>query len=81
MDDATIDGLQANIRNQQAYYGLTQTTFTTCDYGTSALDDHIDQMETAIEVLPHPTSLSSVNAGSSITAATINAIRTALTNA
>lgn len=81
MDDATIDGLQTNIRNQQAYYGQTQTTFTTCDYGTSALDDHIDQMEVAIEALPHPTSLSSVDAGSSITAATINAIRTALTNA
>lgn len=81
MDDATIDGLQANIRNQQAYYGQTQTTFTTCDYGTKALDDHIDQMETAIEALPHPTSLSSVDAGTKISATTINAIRTALTNA
>jgi len=38
-------------------------------------------METAIEALPHPTSLSSVNAGTKISASTINAIRTALTNA
>lgn len=81
MDDATIDGLQTNIRNQQAYYGKTQTTFTACNAGTKALDDHIDQMETAIETLPHPTSLSSVDAGTKISASTINAIRTALTNA
>lgn len=80
-DDAVIDGLQANIKKQQAYYGQTQTSFTTCNTGTKALDDHIDQMETAIEALPHPTSLSSVNAGTKISAATINAIRTALTNA
>ena len=80
-NNATIDGLQANIKKQQAYYGKTQSSFTECNAGTLSLDDHIDQMETAIEALPHPTSLSSVDAGSSITAATINAIRTALTNA
>lgn len=81
IDDATIDGLQTNIRNQQYYYGQTQTTFTTCNSGTIILDDHIDAMETAIEALPHPTSLTSVDAGSKITAATINNIRTALLNA
>lgn len=81
IDDATIDGLQTNIRNQQYYYGQTQTTFTTCDAGTVILDDHIDAMETAIEALPHPTSLSSVNAGDSITSAVFNNIRSALLDA
>jgi hypothetical protein len=38
-------------------------------------------METAIEGLPHPTALSSVDAGTSITATTINNIRSALLNA
>ena len=81
IDDVTIDGLQTNIRNQQYYYGQTQTTFTTCDSGTIILDDHIDALETAIEALPHPTSLTSVNAGDFITLATFNNIRSALLNA
>lgn len=81
IDDATIDGLQTNIRNQQYYYGQTKTTFTTCDTGTVILDDHIDAMETAIKALPHPTSLSSVNAGDSITPTVFNNIRSALLNA
>lgn len=81
IDDATIDGLQSNIKTQQTYYGQTNSSFTTCDAGTTILDDHIDQMETAIEALPHPTALTSVDAGTKATAATMNAIRNALLNA
>ena len=81
IDDATIDGLQTNIRNQQYYYGQTQTTFTACNLGTVILDDYIDAMETAIEALPHPTSLASVNAGDSIKPTAFNNIRSALLNA
>lgn len=81
IDDATIDGLQSNIKTQQTYYGQTNSTFTACNIGTTILDDHIDQMETAIEALPHPTALTSVDAGTKATAATMNAIRNALLNA
>ena len=81
INSITIKGLQSNIRNQQHYYGQTQTTFTACNAGDLILSDYINQMKTVIEALPHPTSLSSVNTGTLITAATINSIRTALLNA
>ena len=83
IDDATIDGLQSNTNTQRAYYDLTAASFTTCDLGTIILDDHIDQLETAIEALPQTASsaVTSVDAGIPATAATINSIRTALLNA
>lgn len=83
IDDATIDGLQSNANTQRSYYGLGNVSFTTCDLGVVILDDHIDQLETAIEELSHTaaSAITSVNAGTSATAATINSIRSALLNA
>ena len=83
IDDDTIDKLQSNINTQRAYYDFANASFTTCDLGTIALDDHIDQLETAIEALPQTaaSAITSVDAGTLATAATINSIRTALLNA
>lgn len=83
IDDATIDGLQSNANTQRSYYDLGNVSFTTCDLGVVVLDDHIDQLEAAIEELPHTaaSAITSVNAGTSATAATINSIRSALLNA
>lgn len=79
-DDATIDGLQANINNVRKYYNLGTYTFTTCNNGTLALDDHIDQLETALSSCPHFSDIADVNAGNSIAIANVNNVRTALLN-
>lgn len=80
MDDAVIDSLQTQINNLRAYYGLTATTFTTINAGTKAIDDHIDELETAFEATPHKTDVVSVNAGAKTVIANINNLRTGLLN-
>lgn len=79
-DDATIDGLQTNINNVRKYYNLGTYTFTTCNDGTLALDDHIDQLETALSACPHFSDIANVDAGNSIAIANVNNVRTALLN-
>lgn len=80
IDDATIDSLQTQINKLRAYYGLTATTFTTVNGSTKALDDHIDELETAFEATPHKTNVASVDAGAKISIANINNLRTGLLN-
>lgn len=80
-DDVTIDGLQINIRNQQFYYGQTQTKFTECNYGDKSKADHLNEMNNAIAALPYPTTLANVSSTSIIGKDQINAIRSALLKA
>lgn len=80
MDDTIIDNLQAQINNLRTYYGLGNYSFTTCNAGTRALDDHVDQLEVAFEATPHKTDVASVDAGTKIVPAHINNIRNGLLN-
>lgn len=78
LDDNIIDGLQTNIKNQQSYYGKTQTSFTVCDLGSTILSNQINEMVEALVDLPHTESLSEIKIGDIINASTINNIRSAL---
>lgn len=79
-DDATIDSLQTQINNLRAYYGLSAYSFTACNAGAKALDDHIDELEIAFEATPHKTDVATVNAGAKLAKANINNLRTGLLN-
>lgn len=82
IDDATIDGLQSNINTQRSYYNLSSYSFTTCNSGTTLDDAQFDQLEAAMEECPHSANtITSVNGGTTATAASINSVRSALLNA
>ena len=80
IDDGVADSAQSQINNLRAYYGMSTTSFTTINAGTTLDDAHIDQMETALEATPHVGDITTVNSPNKCIPADMNNLRNALLN-
>ncbi len=80
IDDGVADSAQSQINNLRAYYGMSTTSFTTINAGTTLDDAHIDQMETALEATPHVGDITTVNSPNKCVPADMNNLRNALLN-
>lgn len=76
IDDSLITALQTAVNNVEEYYGITPTAFQSCEEGTGALDDYIDELEEALESLPFSDSemITSVDPNTPISLSTIQEI-------